>query len=106
MREKVSDFVELICGQVAAVIMSTLDDFFAKKDRKKKGGKTGDGSRNERAETSGGKKEKTVDITNNFKYISDVGEQAGLDELCPCPDFFSRKSRIRIHRQGGVTSDD
>lgn len=51
--------------------MSTLDDFFAKKDRKKKGGKA-DGSRNERGETSGGKKEKTVDITDNFKYISDV----------------------------------
>lgn len=56
----------------AVVIMSTLDDFFAKKDRKKKGGKAGDGTRNERGETSGGKKEKTVDITDNFKYISDV----------------------------------
>ena len=60
--------------------MSTLDDFFAKKDRKKKGGKAGDGS-TARGETSGGRKEKTVDITDNFKYIADVSEWSDGDCL-------------------------
>lgn len=58
--------------------MSTLDDFFAKKDRKKKGIKSGDkgdkGDRNDKNERNDqtSKKEKTVDITDNFKYISEV----------------------------------
>lgn len=50
--------------------MSTLDDFFAKKDRKKKGGRS-DGSKNEKGDLN--KKEKNVDITDNFKYINEVG---------------------------------
>lgn len=52
--------------------MSTLDDFFAKKDRKKKGLKSGDLKNEKKGEKSTNKKDKPVDITDNFKYINDV----------------------------------
>lgn len=55
--------------------MSSLDDFFAKKDRKKKGNKS-DSVKNEKES----QKDKVSNITDNFKYISDVSILDILDE--------------------------
>lgn len=54
--------------------MSSLDDFFAKKDRKKKGIKS-DGLKSDKD----AQKDKVASITDNFKYISDNKNEEWLD---------------------------